>query len=147
MEIEVECVECGSRLPSVAVRDPLATRTPCPNCGSTARRFRQQSHLIISNAEPALGRGEAFDATVVTASASGSATGAGHAHGTVTKRVAECHLTVLADRTESGGLLVRLVDEQNARDLAGLYVGEVGDDDDIALNLAVDVLDLMGGSA
>jgi hypothetical protein len=36
----------------------------------------------------------------------------GHASGSV-KRVAEYHLTVLADRTESGHILLRLVDESD----------------------------------
>ncbi len=72
------------------------------------------------------GRGQAFDATVRTT------------------RVAEKHLTVLADRTGEEGdvFLIRLIDEDKPNDIAGVYVGP---GEDPVVNCAIDIAKLIGG--
>ena len=56
-------------------------------------------------------------------------------------RVAEKHLTVLADRTEEGVLIIRLVDEDRPHDIVGVHVGP---GDEPVLNLALDIAKLIG---
>src|SRR5512132_935070 len=75
MNDEVSCVECETTLPADTVHDPLDARTPCPNCGSTARRIHRQGRVGMSDAvarpEPAEVRFEAPNPRVVTAPRAG----------------------------------------------------------------------------
>jgi hypothetical protein len=133
-----ECASCGAELPAPAVNDPTGERTPCPNCGSTARRF-------VRSVSDAAGASDSIGSTrhlfISNAATTSDPVRAGTAVGT---RVAEYHLTVLADRSELGGLVVRLVDERDPGDIAAVHVG---DKDDVIVELAIDVSRIIGGSA
>lgn len=111
----------------------------CPACGSTDWRIvvtltpatetwtaQPLSVSVDAPAGVAEGHGEAFDAPVAT-------------------KVFDCHLTVIGERSASGALTVRLVNENN-RELEEVYIAEPGAVDDVLVELAMAITPLIDRS-
>ena|SRR3990170_2602745 len=42
---ELSCAKCGERLPLVSSVEPVESRHPCPQCGSTSRSFKRAASV------------------------------------------------------------------------------------------------------
>ena len=136
----VVCGNCGSVLPADAVHDPVEARTPCPNCGSSART----TQILLSANEVGLasGTGAAFNPTIkVTGSVDRKLDDDTLSAGGVveTTKAADFHFAVLLDRLENGWAL-RVVNEHTGETLAWWNTGSA---DDAAIAVAVNVKDLL----
>jgi predicted RNA-binding Zn-ribbon protein involved in translation (DUF1610 family) len=128
-----ECASCGAMLPADVVYDPAAAHTPCPNCGSTARK------IFLRSIYDTAGATDSIAAAKHDSVRSGIDVRDPTPVGT---RVGEYHLTVLAEPSEYGGIVVRLVDERTPDEIAAVHVG---DQDDVIVELAIDVSRIIGG--
>jgi hypothetical protein len=111
----VLCVGCNALLPADAINDG-PDRTPCPVCGSLSRKF-----LVTAHATMRYSGGTTPDPL----------------------RVCDLRIGILVDRLGDLGHVARVVDEHADTTLASVELRPVGQEDDLALDIAEHVAQLL----